>query len=103
MAQKPKQHVKYDTVKTIQKRIVYDPDTIPVYFKEVVLGNQIYESWNYGYVVWQSYREDQFTTFNNGFSGALLNATAFTADTIEMSYHRVEYQFHQLLPDNSYT
>lgn len=54
--QKPKQHVYYDTVKTLTKHIQYDPDTIAVYFKEVVTGNQIYEAWNYGYVVWQTYK-----------------------------------------------
>lgn len=53
--QNAKQKVYYDTVVT--KHFKYEPDTIPVYFKEVVLGNQIYESWNYGFVVWQTYKQ----------------------------------------------
>lgn len=87
LAQKPKQHVKYDTVKTIQKRIVYDPDTIPVYFKEVVLGNQIYESWNYGYVVWQSY---EAISMHGGFVFGDGGGISFGNDT---TYVRNEYQF----------
>ena len=32
---KPKQHVFYDTVKTVKERVDFSPDTIPVYFKQL--------------------------------------------------------------------
>lgn len=70
---KPKQHVFYDTVKTVKERIEYAPDTIPVYFKEVAkiaykcigCGDTIVEKWHRGFVVWQTYIKYQRIIFSN--------------------------------------
>ena len=63
-AQDPRKHVYHDTVKTVTTRIDFSPDTIPVYFKEIAVTPQngdrvIYEKWNKGYVIWQTYRKTE--------------------------------------------
>lgn len=78
----PKRHIFYDTVKTVKERIEYAPDTIPVYFKEIIIANKsdnkmadwgtigqilgdtiVYEMWNKGFVVWQTYIKYQPIVF----------------------------------------
>lgn len=72
---KPKQHVYYDTVKTVKTHVDYSPDTIPVYFKELTIGRpkiyhtetgyaipnedtiEIQEKWQKGFVIWQTYHK----------------------------------------------
>lgn len=58
----PKKHVYYDTIKTIQKRIDFAPDTIPIYFKELIVSKNStifgvvpWEQWMQGFVVWKTY------------------------------------------------
>lgn len=58
MAQTPKQHVFLDTVKIVKERVDFSPDTIPVYFKEVLIYEiPIADHWVRGYVVWQTYNK----------------------------------------------
>lgn len=59
MAQTPKQHVFLDTVKIVKERVDFSPDTIPIYFKEVLIyESPINEHWVKGYVVWQAYKRN---------------------------------------------
>lgn len=69
----PKQHVFYDTLKTVKERVDYSPDTIPVFFKELrvkiininrdsikmkpFIDTVIVEGWTPGYVIWQTYKK----------------------------------------------
>ncbi len=83
---KPKQHIYYDTVKTVTERLDYAPDTIPVYFKEIVFNRMIgasnhydnlsqdgikdtviFERWVKGFVIWQTYKKRYgVTIFSTG-------------------------------------
>lgn len=56
-AQAPKQHIFYDTIKTVKERIDFSPDTIPVYFKELIIKDDITEHWVSGFVIWKTYRK----------------------------------------------
>jgi len=68
----PKTHVIYDTV--INKRIDYLPDTIPVYFKELVMPAKDddpkyrvpWEQWRSGYVIWQTYKKTAIQSYAFG-------------------------------------
>lgn len=101
MAQsKPKTHVYYDTVKTVHERIDYAPDTIPVYFKELIitkedttpglhlLGGQLYENWCTGFVIWQTYKKSQ--------DGIMWSSSGMVSTT--STYYRDEYQPSKGLP-----
>jgi hypothetical protein len=69
-----KKHVYYDTVKTVKERVDFSPDTIPVYFQELLIHpenaieNRLVTIWVQGYVVWQTYRKQANSgiTFFNG-------------------------------------
>lgn len=87
----PKQHVYYDTVKTVHEQIDYAPDTIPVYFKELVLPKDStfrpFEVWNKGFVVWQTYKKLPNSSFSAGsWSGSM------------QEYYKDEYSASQLMP-----
>lgn len=74
--QSPKTHIYYDTLKTINERVDYTPDTIAVWFKEIVFMKlKVYdvyntktlniprdsigieEKWTKGFVIWQTYKK----------------------------------------------
>lgn len=88
----PRKITHYDTIKITKQLIEYLPDTIPVYFKEVVISRPdsipsnmgkaeitssysytVYEVWRKGFVIWQTYRKPDTaifyadTTFNQSF------------------------------------
>lgn len=79
LGQTPKEHKFYDTVKTMREHIDYSPDTIPVYFKELIItkhqekpnnanaiiANDVYERWSKGFVIWQTYHNATTTTYND--------------------------------------
>lgn len=86
-AQSPKQHVFYDTVKTVKERVDFSPDTIPVYFEELVMPKDTsdeygipYTQWKRGYVIWQTYVKDSLSTGNISWSygsGIMSNNTGY--------------------------
>lgn len=89
---KPKKRIHRDTIKTIQERIEYAPDTIPVYFKEVAkiaikcmnCGDTIVEQWRKGFVVWQTYKtylSGRFTSIGTGWTP--MEGVASTASVID--------------------
>jgi hypothetical protein len=69
-----KKHVYYDTVKTVKERVDFSPDTIPVYFQELLihpenaLDNRLVTIWVQGYVIWQTYRKNEGLTMLTGSS-----------------------------------
>lgn len=69
MAQTPKKHIFYDTVKTIKQRIDYAPDTIPVLFVELKKENDSTVSFSAvkGFVIWQTYRKPDTSVFGMTF------------------------------------
>ena len=100
---KPRKVIIKDTVKTISEVVKYLPDTIPVYFKEVgittkekfqqmpgpmalgtLVGDSIiYERWNKGYVIWQTYKQysNTVTYYNsNNITLASYNNTDYYVD-----------------------
>lgn len=83
-----KKHVYYDTIKTIQTRVDYSPDTIPVYFKEIVIAHDsISEQWTSGYVIWQTYKK------GNGLS--ILTGTTsgwITSSTNQPEYYKDDFE-----------
>lgn len=106
-AQKPKQHVFYDTVKTVQTRVDYSPDTIPVFFKELVISrykvNQtsdkgdtsfmdasIAEHWVKGFVVWQTYRKSYNSSTIQWSTGSMDNERTLSSGN-ELIYYKEEY------------
>lgn len=72
----PKQHVRYDTVKTLVPHVDFSPDTIPVYFEELVIhpdndiSNRIVPTWVEGYVIWQTYRKNEPSISFSGSDGS---------------------------------
>jgi hypothetical protein len=102
-AQTPEQHVFYDTVKTVKERVDFTPDTIPVFFKELGIGkpNQdgsmyaivttfsdgstIYEKWNKGFVVWQTYVKSTMGVFTSDSSGSI-------GYLIQQDWYKNEYE-----------
>jgi hypothetical protein len=94
-----RQHVFYDTVKTIQtkvKRIDFSPDTIPIFFKELVIkSNSVTEQWVSGFVIWQTFKKgtwtsDHFIIKNGNLYGTSLLSSS-TEDTID-GYYVNEYK-----------
>lgn len=74
MAQTPKQHVFLDTVKVVKERIDFSPDTIPVYFKEVLIyETPIADHWVKGYVIWQTYKKSNLLTMSGMSTAAYLS------------------------------
>ena len=94
-AQNPKKHIYHDTVKTVQERIEFSPDTIPVFFAEVVVdtsGWYGYDGYSYqggatvhlipGFVIWQTYKK--------AYSLTLIGGGSFS--TISQDYYVDEYR-----------
>ncbi len=109
---KPKQHVYYDTVKNVQTRVDYSPDTIPVYFKELCIVREnigtvrlfgkpdstiakgdtdIYERWQTGFVIWQTYHQ-------GGVYGGLTLTGAGIYTLSGTDYYKDEYQPSSTMP-----
>lgn len=102
-AQAPKQHIFYDTVRIVKERVDFSPDTIPVYFKELIItehqesenpnaivANDVYEHWAKGYVIWQTYvktaRDAIYGITGNSYFGAsTFNQTAYYKNDFQPS------------------
>lgn len=79
-----KTHIRYDTVKTVTQVIDYAPDTISVYFEELIIKKDTPRTqWHKGYLVYQRYHKgSEYGTI--GFSSNLYS--------IEISkYYVTEY------------
>lgn len=87
---KPKEHVYYDTIKTVKTRIDFASDTIPVYFKEIIVSaDEISEHWQTGYLIWQTYKKSPGALYLST-SGSFTNSMTLSA---EPNYYVDEYQF----------
>ncbi len=94
--QKPKQHVYHDTITTVKEWIDYAPDTIAVYFKELVWPDKNddpkyrppYEQWRSGYVVWQTYRKANFAILGAG----VLTASGSYSITSQPDYYKDDFE-----------
>lgn len=84
---KPKQHVYYDTVKTVNMRVEYAPDTIPVYFKEIIISTDGYisEHWRAGFLIWQTFQK------GNQFIG--LSSSGSLTLSQQPEYYKNDYEF----------
>lgn len=93
----PKQHVYYDTIKTVKERVDYSPDTIPVFFKELIInGDSLTEQWTAGFVVWQTYVKKDIYPFNivehnRGNDFYIGSSGSFLYD--KKPYYKDEYRF----------
>jgi len=69
---KPKQHTRYDTTKIVTPYVSFDPDTIPVYFKELrvdIISNGdtiVNDQWQRGYVIWDTYKKNMSFGISSG-------------------------------------
>lgn len=110
---KPKKRIHRDTIKTVQERIEYLPDTIPVYFKEVVISRPdsipsnmgkaeitsaysytVYESWRKGFVVWQTYKTAYtFSISGTGSTGGFTLVSPTASD-----FYKDEYEPTRSMP-----
>lgn len=59
----PKKHVYYDTVQVVNERVDFTPDTIPVYYLELIIPEnahqeQPYQLWHAGFVICLPYNKD---------------------------------------------
>lgn len=94
---------------SITEHISYAPDTIPVYFKELVirqsepdtlkgehwaLTDGVYEHWVKGYVIWQTYNQmgTSLTT-----SGVITFSNSYPQ--AQLSYYKNEYRQSDTLSD----
>lgn len=102
---KPRTRIYHDTVKSISGRVEYLPDTIPVYFKELIITKNVItwqggrkldttdivsERWRNGFVVWQTYKKSSDMQFSNIMS--------FSSSSIQPVYYIDEYQPSKGLP-----
>ena len=89
---KPKQHVFYDTVKTVKERVDFSPDTIPVRFKEVVcLKDTTIERYCFGYVIWQTYVKDENLLLGDSSTFAFTGSNWRFNNHPTISYTKREY------------
>lgn len=115
--QAQKKHVYHDTTKSVSERIEYEPDTIPVYFKEVTMGavkiydiysttdgspktskprdsTQLIETWQKGFVVWQTYVKYP----NWGTSGTLSSYNGTFTLNKQPEYYKDPYEPSKSIP-----
>jgi len=102
----PRKHVYYDTIKSVKERIDYAPDTISVYFKQMIISKidsipsrmanavitsssdyTVYESWHKGFVIWQTYKKSYSSAMTLSSSGSLYmsSETQFYTDPYPFS------------------
>jgi len=96
MAQtKPRTHVTYEINKI--EHVAYLPDTIPIYFKELVIANgEVSEKWQKGFVVWQTYRKADDSIFARGLSMKFENSFIDTSRIITRpKYYKDDYEASQ--------
>lgn len=93
----PKQHTYYDTV--ITKKTDFLPDTIPVYYLELIVpenGNQEqpYQLWRVGFVIWNTYKKSTLSNFGFDFTGTLTYGGVISTPNFIID----EYEFTQNMP-----
>lgn len=104
-SQKPKQHVFYDTVKSVQQRVDYSPDTIPVFFKEIIVDtlhfvdydgkrklahNIAMEQLTPGFIIWQTYLKSFSGTLSS--TGTYSNAANLYIGSSQQDYYTEPYK-----------
>lgn len=92
-----KTHIVYDTIKKITEHIDFSPDTIPVYFEELVFASSKYERRDTcGYVIWQTYRKSSSTYITSyGYSVGFNSSGSIPAE----SYYKIDYEPTQFTKD----
>ena len=88
----PKKH--YITKTRIDSVLTYEPDTIPIYFKELVFTKGIlsppYEQWVTGFVVWQTYKPAVLDTSRWQYGDGSITFNGGTVNRVQ--YYKDEYQ-----------
>lgn len=94
-AQKPR--TKIIKINTTRDSIVYLPDTIPVFFKELIIGSEITERWQRGFVIWQTYEkaDDRYAAY--GIS------TGSYYSNVRKDYYKTDFPFDNFRSDRGET
>jgi hypothetical protein len=91
---KPKTHIYYDTIKTVKERIDYSPDTIPVFFKELIFTtSEATEKWQAGFIIWNTYVKRNYSPWIS------TNRSVFITNSEEPEYYKVEFRQSDTLDD----
>lgn len=98
---KPKERITYDTVKSVERHVSYAPDTIPVWFKEIVITHHgsglrqdgmkpdpamdtAVEKLTPGFIIWQTYKKQNYASLT--LSGATWSSGTSLSDYYEEPY-----------------
>lgn len=69
-----KKHIIKKSITITTDSVIYEPDTIAVYFKELIItDNNISEKWNNGFVIWETWTKFEGFTTMGIWSGGVIS------------------------------
>lgn len=94
---KPRKVIIHKSVTIHRDSVAYLPDTIACYFKELIMQpDTVYEKWNKGFIVWQTWNNPNIYASSNGTYG-LTSSSIFLSTGVykEPEPYENRYQFDQ--------